>query len=50
MKAQEQIVANKLLSEYPVYGPKEVKFTPAIRPRTGKVIEPCQNCKDIFGV
>ena len=25
-----------------------LRFTPAIRPRTGQSIEPCQNCLDIF--
>ncbi len=41
---------NELLLENPGFGPKDVKFTQAIRPRTGEVVPPCSNCEYIFGL
>ncbi|UII34887.1 hypothetical protein LVD17_13830 [Fulvivirga ulvae] len=41
---------NELLLENPYYKPSDIQFTPAIRPRTGQVITPCQNCQDIFNI
>jgi len=43
-------VANKLLLKNPGFKPTDVRFTPAIRPRTGQVIPPCPICDEIFNI
>lgn len=40
--------ANKLLLQNPSATPSQVNFTNAIRPRTGQVIPPCDNCTSVF--
>ncbi len=42
-------VANTLLLENPQYQIKDLKITPAIRPRTGQIIPSCENCGAMFG-
>lgn len=42
--------ANELLLENPSAAPSQVNFTDAIRPRTGEIIAPCENCKTTFGM
>lgn len=42
--------ANELLLKNPSATPSQVNFTDAIRPRTGEVIPPCENCKTTFGL
>ncbi len=42
--------ANQLLLQNPSALPTQVNFTPALRPRTGGVIKPCDNCVGIFGL
>lgn len=39
----------ELLLNNPHLKLKDIKFTSAIRPRTGEVIPRCQNCINIFG-
>ncbi|WP_239646774.1 filamentous hemagglutinin N-terminal domain-containing protein [Pseudomonas syringae] len=41
--------ANELLLSNPGLKLKDIKFTPAIRPRTGEVVPRCDNCTSIFG-
>jgi filamentous hemagglutinin len=41
--------ANELLLSNPNLTLKDIKFTPAIRPRTGEVIPRCENCTNMFG-
>jgi RHS repeat-associated protein len=41
-------VANELMLKNPSLSPTDIKFTPAIRPRTMEIIPPCENCKTIF--
>jgi len=41
--------ANELLLNNPHLKLKDIKFTSAIRPRTGEVIPRCQNCINMFG-
>ncbi|WP_017522118.1 hemagglutinin repeat-containing protein [Pseudomonas nitroreducens] len=41
--------ANELLLSNPTLRVKDIKFTPAIRPRTGEVVPRCENCENIFG-
>ena len=40
---------NKLLLDNPSATPQQINFTDAIRPRTGQVVPPCENCKTTFG-
>ncbi|WP_426477313.1 DUF6443 domain-containing protein [Chryseobacterium sp. CBSDS_008] len=40
---------NELLLKNPQAFPSQVNFTGAIRPRTGKVVQMCGNCKATFG-
>jgi filamentous hemagglutinin len=42
--------ANKILGAKNKLNPSCVTFTKAIRPRTGQVIQRCQNCVFVFGV
>ncbi|OYQ50365.1 hypothetical protein CHX27_00960 [Flavobacterium aurantiibacter] len=42
--------ANELLLQQPSAIPSQIRFTDAIRPRTGEVIPPCSNCETIFGL
>jgi len=42
--------ANQLMLNNPNLKPGEIRFTPAISPRTGQVIDPCPNCKAIFNL
>lgn len=42
--------ANELLLSNPNLKLSDIKFTPAIRPRTGVVVPRCDNCTNIFGV
>ncbi len=41
--------ANELLLNNPGLRLSDIKFTPAIRPRTGEVVPRCENCTNIFG-
>ncbi|WP_273829149.1 two-partner secretion domain-containing protein [Pseudomonas sp. SBT1-2] len=41
--------ANELLLSNPALKLNDIKFTPAIRPRTGEVVPRCENCTNIFG-
>ena len=41
--------ANELLLNNPALKIADIKFTSAIRPRTGEVIPRCDNCIGIFG-
>ena len=41
--------ANELLLKNPGLKLSDIKFTPAIRPRTGQVVPRCDNCTNIFG-
>jgi filamentous hemagglutinin len=41
--------ANELLLSNPSLKLSDIKFTPAIRPRTGDVVPRCENCTNIFG-
>lgn len=41
---------NELLLKNPSATPTSVNFTDAIRPRTGEVVPPCENCTSIFGL
>ncbi|MHA7845174.1 hemagglutinin repeat-containing protein [Serratia sp. D1N4] len=41
--------ANELLLSNPNLTLKDIKFTPAVRPRTGEVVPRCENCTNIFG-
>lgn len=40
--------ANELLLSNPSLKLSDIKFTPAIRPRTGEVVPRCENCINIF--
>ncbi|AZB11498.1 hypothetical protein EG344_23005 [Chryseobacterium sp. G0162] len=40
---------NNLLLNNPSAIPSQINFTDAIRPRTGKVVPRCDNCKTTFG-
>nr|WP_306552729.1 DUF4329 domain-containing protein [Chryseobacterium sp. WG23] len=40
---------NNLLLNNPSAIPSQINFTDAIRPRTGKVVPMCDNCKTTFG-
>ncbi|MET3878746.1 DUF6443 domain-containing protein [Chitinophaga sp. OAE865] len=40
--------ANELMLNNKTLKPTDIKFTPAIRPRTMEVIIPCDNCRAIF--
>ncbi|MDC7996893.1 DUF6443 domain-containing protein [Gilvibacter sediminis] len=40
--------ANEVLLKRPNALPSQVKFTDAIRPRTGEIIPPCENCTSVF--
>uniref|UniRef100_UPI00054E05F0 RHS repeat-associated core domain-containing protein n=1 Tax=Chryseobacterium hispalense TaxID=1453492 RepID=UPI00054E05F0 len=40
---------NKLLLDNPSATPGQINFTEAIRPRTGKTVPMCDNCKATFG-
>jgi len=42
--------ANELLLNNPSATPRQVNFTDAIRPRTGEIVPPCENCKTTFGL
>lgn len=42
--------ANELLNPNPGYGTGDLKFTPAVRPRTGQVVPPCSNYGQMFNV
>jgi RHS repeat-associated protein len=39
---------NKLLLANPSAMPAQLKFTPAVRPRTGQIVPMCQNCTSVF--
>ncbi|WP_217607280.1 DUF6443 domain-containing protein [Chitinophaga sp. GbtcB8] len=41
---------NQLMLNNPALKPGDIKFTPAIRPRTGEAIPTCDNCKVIFNI
>ncbi|TSE09853.1 DUF6443 domain-containing protein [Aquimarina algiphila] len=41
-------VATELLIKHQDAIPSQIRFTKAIRPRTGKVVPPCDNCKKVF--
>jgi filamentous hemagglutinin len=41
--------ANELILSNPSLRLKDIKFTPAVRPRTGEVVRRCENCTNIFG-
>ena len=41
--------ANELLLSNPNLTLKDIKFTPAVRPRTGEVVPRCENCTNMFG-
>ena len=41
--------ANELLLNNPGLKLSDIKFTSAIRPRTGEVVPRCENCTNIFG-
>ncbi|MEG8232726.1 filamentous hemagglutinin N-terminal domain-containing protein [Pseudomonas orientalis] len=41
--------ANELLLSNPGLKLNDIKFTPAVRPRTGEVVPRCENCTNIFG-
>lgn len=41
--------ANELLLSNPRLKLNDIKFTPAVRPRTGEVVPRCENCTNIFG-
>ncbi|SEH33961.1 hypothetical protein [Chryseobacterium culicis] len=42
-------VGNELLLKNPQAFSSQINFTNAIRPRTGKVVQMCGNCKATFG-
>lgn len=42
--------ANELMLNNRALQPTDIKFTPAIRPRTMEVIIPCSNCRAIFKI
>jgi filamentous hemagglutinin len=41
--------ANELLLSNPGLKLSDIKFTAAVRPRTGEVVPRCENCTNIFG-
>lgn len=41
--------ANELLLSNPSLKLKDILFTPAVRPRSGKFIPLCENCTNMFG-
>lgn len=45
VRAANQIILSRLSA--PI---SDIKFTRAIRPRTGQTIKRCQNCRQIFGL
>ncbi|WP_375560529.1 hypothetical protein ACE193_23005 [Bernardetia sp. OM2101] len=41
--------SNQIILSHPIVPIKDLKFTRAIRPRTGQKIRRCQNCRQVFG-
>lgn len=41
--------ANELLLNNPRLNLSDIDFTPAVRPRTGQIIQRCDNCVNVFG-
>jgi hypothetical protein len=42
--------ANELLLDNTQFGIEDLSFTKAIRPRTGQIVAPCENCQTMFGI
>ena len=47
-KCAEQHSGNNYMKEAHETNLVNLDFTPTVRPRTGQIIKPCKNCKNIF--